>query len=71
MISSNRNRNIPIIVRVSGELKYLYAMYYRGFIEHFFSSCSYLQPDVNDNAPVFVNAPYEVTVPEVSDLFLY
>lgn len=37
--SSNKRRNIPIIVRVS---------------------------DVNDNAPRFMNTPYEVTVPEVS-----
>ncbi|XP_061390699.1 cadherin-99C [Musca vetustissima] len=35
--SSNKRRNIPIIVRVS---------------------------DVNDNAPRFMNTPYEVTVPE-------
>lgn len=35
----SRNRNIPIIVRVS---------------------------DVNDNTPVFVNAPYETTIAEVS-----
>lgn len=39
MKSTGRNRNIPIIVRVS---------------------------DVNDNAPVFANTPYETTVPEVS-----
>lgn len=35
----SRNRNIPIIVRVS---------------------------DVNDNPPVFVNAPYETSIAEVS-----
>ncbi|XP_001357648.2 cadherin-99C [Drosophila pseudoobscura] len=35
--SSNKKRNIPIIVRVS---------------------------DINDNAPRFMNTPYEVTVPE-------
>ncbi|KAG5670886.1 hypothetical protein PVAND_001118 [Polypedilum vanderplanki] len=37
VLKTRRNRNIPIIVRVS---------------------------DVNDNPPVFVNTPYETTVPE-------
>lgn len=37
----SRNRNIPIIVRVS---------------------------DVNDNPPVFVNAPYETSIAEVSSI---
>lgn len=60
MISSGRNRKIPIIVRVSGELKYLSCNLFF-LIKHYF-----FQSDVNDNAPVFVNTPYEVTVPEVS-----
>uniref|UniRef100_A0A1A9VR35 Cadherin domain-containing protein n=1 Tax=Glossina austeni TaxID=7395 RepID=A0A1A9VR35_GLOAU len=41
--SSQKRRNIPIIVRVS---------------------------DVNDNAPRFMNTPYEVTVPEFSNHYV-
>ncbi|XP_015606364.1 cadherin-99C isoform X1 [Cephus cinctus] len=37
--SSNKKRNIPVIVRVS---------------------------DINDNAPIFINTPYETTVPELT-----
>jgi protocadherin-15 len=67
VISTRRNRNIPIIVRVSGELE-IPPQFIRLTFNHdtFFLAPFFPLADVNDNAPVFVNTPYEVTVPEVS-----